>query len=395
MMNINHKAFISILLFFIFAPLICKASYYPSSYLDSRKSFREWSQKVIDQHPLAESGLYHVPSKIDQDLTTDYLYIPPEGLGEKLLVITSGMHGVESFTGSAIQHMFIKDVFPTLNRENLGILIVHALNPYGFKYHRRVTENNVDLNRNFILNRDSFKDSNSKYKMFYDFLNPSKEASISFFSKYMHIFKTLYYVVRHGKPSFRQAILQGQYKHEKGIYYGGKENEPQVLSFYNLLQKYSSEYKSVFAIDLHTGYGERGTLHFFGLGNYDKTTSSYLEKVFKGYQIDGGSEGNFYTVTGDLTAFVAKALKDKIVIPMTFEYGTLDSQTTLGAIESLRRSIRENQAFHFGGDKKVAQSDFLNMFNPPEMKWREKILSDSQVVFKDVIKNYISLKLPD
>ncbi len=34
--------------------------------------------------------------------------------------------------------------------QNTGALLIHALNPYGFAWTRRVTEDNVDLNRNFV-----------------------------------------------------------------------------------------------------------------------------------------------------------------------------------------------------------------------------------------------------
>src|SRR6185436_13063924 len=31
-----------------------------------------------------------------------------------------------------------------------AVLMIHAINPYGFAWNRRVTEDNVDLNRNWI-----------------------------------------------------------------------------------------------------------------------------------------------------------------------------------------------------------------------------------------------------
>ena len=34
--------------------------------------------------------------------------------------------------------------------DNLSIVLLHASNPYGFAWGRRVNEDNVDLNRNFV-----------------------------------------------------------------------------------------------------------------------------------------------------------------------------------------------------------------------------------------------------
>ena len=59
--------------------------------------------------------------------------------------------GVEGFAGSAIQIQFLKERIggPELPR-SFGVLLIHALNPYGFAHLRRANECNVDLNRNFV-----------------------------------------------------------------------------------------------------------------------------------------------------------------------------------------------------------------------------------------------------
>ena len=69
----------------------------------------------------------------------------------RLLVITSACHGVEGFCGSGLQTALIRDsAFHTAARAaGVAVLYVHALNPYGFSHLRRVTHENVDLNRNF------------------------------------------------------------------------------------------------------------------------------------------------------------------------------------------------------------------------------------------------------
>ncbi|MBT7610640.1 MAG: DUF2817 domain-containing protein [Bacteriovoracaceae bacterium] len=391
----NHFSLIIFLLISItFSISSVATTFYPIDYEDSRKEFRKVAKRLSMTHPDLIYNFFKVPSRIDSDLTTDYIYIPAKKMTEKLLIITSGVHGVETFTSSAIQQMFLNEILPTVDLNKMGLLMIHSLNPYGFKYKRRVTENNVDLNRNFILERGPFKDPNDKYQTFRDFLNPPEKLSIGFFSKISHIVKTLFYSIRYGRPAFRQAILQGQYSYEKGIYFGGKVNEPQVSLLKHLLLTTAGPYKEVFAIDLHTGYGKRGTCHFFGLGKNVKSNTDIIEKVFKGYKIDGGQEGNFYTTTGDFPRFVEQILKNKKTVVMTFEYGTLDSQTTLGAIESLRRSSVENQGVQFGYDSKDDQNksikDFLDMFNPPDPKWREKVLTDSRKIFPNVIKNFLA-----
>src|SRR5215510_13293421 len=69
---------------------------------------------------------------------------------KNVLVHSSGLHGVEGFAGSAIHLQFL-NALPTLAPDT-AILLVHILNPFGMAWLRRVNENNVDLNRNFIEN---------------------------------------------------------------------------------------------------------------------------------------------------------------------------------------------------------------------------------------------------
>ncbi len=63
--------------------------------------------------------------------------------------IVSGTHGVEGFTGSALQHHWW-DHHHADRPDALRVVHLHAFNPHGFSWVRRVNEDNVDLNRNFI-----------------------------------------------------------------------------------------------------------------------------------------------------------------------------------------------------------------------------------------------------
>ena len=65
----------------------------------------------------------------------------------KVLMTTSAVHGVEGFCGSAIQTGLLQAL--TLPPD-VAVVHVHAVNPHGFSHARRVNEDNVDLNRNFI-----------------------------------------------------------------------------------------------------------------------------------------------------------------------------------------------------------------------------------------------------
>src|SRR4051812_38747470 len=126
----------------IFIPLSCMASnpsprlaYFCASYDQCRTNFLAAAAPYADAG--ATQGKLKIPSKIDDALYTDYLYLPAKSEARNLLVLSSGVHGVEGFGGSSVQQYFFKEVLPTLDRRNLGILFLHAVNPYGMKYLRR------------------------------------------------------------------------------------------------------------------------------------------------------------------------------------------------------------------------------------------------------------------
>ena len=67
-----------------------------------------------------------------------------------VLIVSSACHGVEGHCGSGVQVFALHDAEWLAKARDAGVAVVyiHALNPYGFSHGRRVTHENVDLNRN-------------------------------------------------------------------------------------------------------------------------------------------------------------------------------------------------------------------------------------------------------
>jgi hypothetical protein len=66
-----------------------------------------------------------------------------------VLWINSATHGVEGFCGSGVQIGMMARGWHRRLPDNVALLLTHAINPHGFAWVRRVTEDNVDLNRKF------------------------------------------------------------------------------------------------------------------------------------------------------------------------------------------------------------------------------------------------------
>lgn len=367
--------------------------YFQDSYSVCRENFLTAIESVGEQFKQAEHRVLRVPSQVDTGLYVDLLYIPPVKDSARLLVLSSGIHGVEGFTGSAVQQMFLAELLTKEVLSDMGVLLIHGINPYGFKYLRRVTENNVDLNRGSDIDPSLFINKNEGYGEVYDLLNPIGEVStFSLQNQFFHL-RAIQKILKYSKGVLRQAVLQGQYEYPDGVYFGGQDFEPQIDSLKIILPGIFDPYERVLAIDLHTGYGERGALHLFPNPVNDPVIKSKTESVFKGYKIDWGDTDDFYSVTGGFVdPFLGKLCPDATYLYMAFEWGTYDSQKTFGSLQSLQTIVMENQGYHYGYKKPKQESRIkkrtLEFYNPSSAAWRSRVIESGRDMLKVVLKTF-------
>jgi hypothetical protein len=368
-------------------------SFFKETYNQSRSAFKETYERISAEYPNATIGSFSIPGS-DSDLTVDYIFFASFKKNDKTLVLTSGIHGAEAGTGAAVQQHFINKIYPKyINKENTSVLIVHSLNPYGFRNFRRVTENNVDLNRNFGKTKELFNTKNEGYPKIASLLNPNTTADTSDIGNRFFLFKAIYNIATKGMGPLKQAALQGQYEFPEGIYFGGQDFEPLRKPLDSLFIDKVGNSKKVLLVDLHTGYGERGKLHLFPSDPKNERVKKLTENIFSGYQIDWASNDDFYTVTGELSTHICDLFpKLEDCVPMVFEYGTLNSQTTMGAIESIHRTILENQG-HWNGyadekQKEIIKANYREMFFPSSGKWRTKVIQDSEQIWSDILPRF-------
>ncbi len=367
-------------------------SYYHETYEECRSAFVKSIEELVGEFDSVETGKFIVPSEVDKDLSLDWCYIPAQKTKEKLLILNSGLHGIEGYTGSALQVMFIEKILKQQLPDNMGVLFLHSLNPYGFKYHRKVTENNVDLNRNCVQGDQMFDIENNGYGELTDMLMPAKPLNLSNLRNQFFYLIAIYKIIRESMPVLRQAALQGQYEYDKGFYYGGQAYEPQIDSLKPFLIDKIDDYKMLLNIDLHTAYGERGTMHKFIDKPEDEKVLKGIETIFKGEKIDWGSSDDFYTINGEYIVWANSLVPDVQCIPMLFEFGTMDSQETFGSLKSMQIMIIENQGVHYGykNEKNELKAKYLfdEMYYPSSNVWRSKVISDGYNTMSNMMENY-------
>jgi len=364
--------------------------YFSETYEECRENFRKEVAELSGKYDSVELGSINVASEIDSDLTVDWCYIPAQKEKQKLVVLNSGLHGIEGYTGNAIQLMFIEEVLKEEQLDNIGILFIHGINPYGFKYRRKVTENNVDLNRNCVVDQSMYAGSNEGYGKLTSMLMPDGEVSLSNLRNQFFYLVAIAKIVKESMPVLRQAALQGQYQYPGGIYYGGTEFEPQMKQLKPLLIEKINNYQMLVNVDLHTAYGERGTQHLFLNPVEDEQVMNGIETIFEGEKIDWGGGDDFYTINGEYVGWV-ESLTDKFHIPMLLEYGTLDSQTTFGSLKSIQVMINENQGAHYGYKKEKFEAQAKGLFNemyyPTSEVWRSKVIGDANAILNKMMTN--------
>ena len=173
---------------------------------------------------------------------------------DALLVISSGCHGVEGYCGSGAQVTLLADEMfrAQARRAGVALLFIHALNPWGFSFGRRVTHEGVDLNRNFIDFRRP-PPGNPGYDQLAAVLLPETWPPGAGNERQL-----MSYAASHGPAALQAAVTGGQYKHPDGVFYGGTAATWSQQTLRLVLRQHATQCRQLGWIDLHSGLGESG-----------------------------------------------------------------------------------------------------------------------------------------
>jgi hypothetical protein len=319
-----------------------KASeHFRTTYAAARQAFRDAATtRGITVTPLRNPAA----GAAGEELTTDVALIGPAD-AERLLVCTSATHGAEGFCGSGIQVSWLAGGGAAKLPRNTAVLMVHAINPYGFSHVRRVNEDNVDLNRNFVDHAKPYPE-NTGYVELRDAICPAAWTPQSV-AEADRILRD--YGARHGDGALSDAIAAGQYFDPQGVFYGGTQPVWSNRTIRAILAPFNATVKLAAFVDLHTGLGPYG----FGeiMSNHGaKEPGHFLMKEWWGNEatyFDDGTSSS-YLVLGDINIGVCQALSNAKVAGITLEYGTVPK-------EDMIRSVRADNWLYVHGKVDSAQ----------------------------------------
>ncbi len=212
----------------------------------------------------AEAGgsahTYVHPSACGPDggsLTIDVATFGPDDASRALLIL-SGTHGAEGYAGSAAQVALMRTGALARLAGDIRVVLVHGINPYGFAHATRTTENNVDLNRNFVDFTKSLP-KNPGYLEIHDFLCPEEWTAESQAAADRSLEE---WVATNGKAAWLETIMKGQYDDATGLNYGGKGPEWSNLTLRSIVAGHLGAVRKLGFIDWHTGLGKPGEPFF-------------------------------------------------------------------------------------------------------------------------------------
>ena len=370
---------------------------YSEVFFDEYDEVREHLLATVDnlKNQGIETDLYSHAIDVEEDLYIDTIYLPSSTEQKNLVVLTTGVHGIEGYIGSVMLDVFWQEMYPDLNKENTGVLVIANVNPYGMKHHRRYNENNVDLNRNFIIDWEAFDTTvNKDYPKVDQFLGPQKKMGNALWHEAGFYASMVKEVVANGADSISNALLGGQYEYPQGVYYGGAGDEQSTTYVKDVFEWTlgDSQYENVVHIDVHSGYGPRYNMVIFN-SVYETMNEAETKALFGYDNVISYDSESFYATTGDTTDFYYR-LKEQMgaetaLFSTCFEFGTI-GDSFLDSIISMKYTVEENQDYWYPTTDKVmnaiVKERYQELFYPTEMEWREKTVADFAAACNGVLK---------
>lgn len=305
-----------------------------------------------------------------ETLTTDVARFG-ERNAARVLFLTSATHGAEGFCGSGAQVALIRAGVMDKLPAGVAVVMVHAINPYGFAHLSRTTEDNVDLNRNFIDFSAPLPDS-AAYDEVHPFLLPDDWDGLGRLKSEESIAR---YIAERGLWVFQCAVTGGQYTHADGLFYGGQSPSWSHGSFKQVIGEHAGGASHVALIDFHTGLGPYGYGEPIATG--DDAARARARRWF-GDDVTDPDAGSSTSapIRGHLSGAFDDVVPDAAATSIALEYGTVPVPETLGA-------LRADNWLRFRGDRtsglgRIIKQRMRDTFYCDFDDWRAMIVARAQ-----------------
>lgn len=345
---------------------------FPESYFVARASFLERSKAC----PQLETQL-SIAVSAAADLKTTALASEIAWLGpadaDKVLVLISATHGVEGFAGAAVQNdLFARIATGYALPADCAVLLVFALNPYGFAHYRRCDEQGIDLNRNFVDFSQPLP-ANPGYQRLQDAIySDDRREREQIFQRYAKDW---------GQTEFEVAISGGQYSDPQGPFFGGHEVAHGRRVIEQLSEHFQLASRELAVVDLHTGLGAYG--HGEIINDHPPESAAYgIARRWYGASVTAPAMGTSSSVLKQgLLDYHWHAFMAERGCCVTLEFGSY-------ATERLFEVILQDHRVWQQADTEAITASAKAMFEhfcPEDSYWRELVLIKSRQVIQQAL----------
>jgi hypothetical protein len=339
-------------------------SHFPADYRRGRDAFvaacEDAALGVITRvHPAARGA-------DGKPLFIDTARIGPRDAKSALLLI-SATHGVEGYFGSGVQTGLLRGKLAERARKGVKIVLLHALNPFGFSWNRRVNEDNADVNRNFVDHTNP--PANDAYETLADAIAPKTIAPRAMQKANA---KLAAYARDHGPFALQEAISRGQYRHADGLYFGGTRASWSAEMLKDVFREELTNVERLVVVDFHTGLGEKGaaemiTEHLPGTPGYATANKIWGARV----RSSEAGESISAPLSGTIDRAVEKWLKGKDLTFAALEVGTAPLRQVFDALRKDNWLHVHAKAGHRSA--RAIKREIRAAFYPDTAEWKRRV----------------------
>ncbi len=345
--------------------LLEATGYYSADYFSARRRFLDASTQLgLEHHSLQ----IEAPSPNSEPLSID-ITIVGAAKPRSALILSSGVHGVEGLFGSAIQLAFLEQLASHWQPPaGAAVVLIHAINPFGFAWQRRFNEDNVDLNRNFLLAEEQYVGSPPLSGKFRRAMKPRRPRTrFGLWSARMALL-----ALRHGVHSFWETLPVGQYDYPDWLFFGGQAPAQSVQALESFLPTLLDEAQEVAHLDFHTGLGRWADCQLLvseseGLDSCAWWIEHFDERMVKQLK----SYTRAYEVRGGFGPWLRALFPDCAYRYSTAEFGTYSPMRVIGALAD---ELRWHGELGTETPAHPSRQRLANTFVPRSRSWRAKSL---------------------
>jgi hypothetical protein len=302
------------------------ADYFSQDYAAARERFHQAAASAG-----ARLQTYELPGQRgpqQESLSIDVARVGASD-ADRALVVLSGTHGVEGFCGSGCQVGFFADQLYRALPQGGCALLVHALNPYGFAWSRRVNEDGVDLNRNFVDFSEPLPAS-ADYEPLHEHLVPKDWQGESRRNADLALNT---YMKERGARAFQAAVSGGQYTRPTGLFYGGAGPTWSARTLMSILhQQLPATVRYLAVLDLHSGLGPSA----YGEPILTPVKTGDAERALRWYRCEvkdiSGGDAASPQLKGTISCGVNREFPDLELTFLALEFGTIPMLEVLTAL---------------------------------------------------------------